>query len=303
MADLFSNPESMQRLALMQALLSASSQLQAPSQYPIRLGQALPQALGSGIQNYLSTMMTHQDYLTKQQEQKRLQDQAQREQEKWGMEKKQWAEPITSRSFTGFDEPSVPEIPLQGLGAGMIPLQSKQYGVDTTTTPGGQAWEARQAETAYKKAQTEKALREEKPKVTAQKVTIGGKVYYLDESGNPILGSEAYIEQKEPSYSKIEGQIFVKWLDDKPLSKPEQQIVNNKFTKEGRETPAEVSAKTKARWIAKIEAFEQALNRKPTDDEKRAMFISDPYGLLGPAGLGGSTPNLMKYDSTGERIQ
>lgn len=223
-----------------------------------------------------------QELLRMQRErEKREQAQAQIGQEKWDIEKKGWAEPTTTRTFTGAEEPPVS---MPSVGQGITPLQFRPYGVETTTTPGGILRQEKEADVAYKKVQTGKALAGEKPKITGHTTPVGGKPFYTYEGGEPSM-TEAYqkpVEEKEPSYSKVEGEVFVKWVEGKSLSKQEQQIINNKFAKEGRETPAEVSAKTKARWTAKIETAEQVLGRKLSDKEKINMFVSDPYGLLAP---------------------
>jgi len=237
--------------------------------------------------------------------------QEERQEKQWALKEKQWAEPTKERTFTGFGEgkPSVSTPALTGLGAGTLPLQYQDYGVETTTTPGGSAWEGQQADIAYKKAQTAKAMRPEKadtvvPDAVLKANNLDPETYHgITYNDLKAGGIDLQPPAKEPSYSKIEAEIFVKWLDDKPLSKKEQQIINNKLAKEGRETPAEVYAKAKARWMAQIETAEEVLKRKLADDEKRAIFINDLYGLLGPAGLGGLNPNPIKYDSTGKRIQ
>jgi hypothetical protein len=53
--------------------------------------------------------------------------------------------------------------------------------------------------------------------------------------------------------------------------------------KQGRETPEETGNKVKARLLAKVEAFKEMMGREPNAQEKRAMMINDPYGILGGA--------------------
>jgi len=48
-----------------------------------------------------------------------------------------------------------------------------------------------------------------------------------------------------------------------------------------RETPQETGSKVKARLFAKVQAFRELMGREPTPQEKRAMMINDPYGILG----------------------
>lgn len=84
----------------------------------------------------------------------------------------------------------------------------------------------------------------------------------------------------QATYSNLESQIFTKWLEGDKLSPQEQKIINRKF-KEG--MPAEETyQKARMRWKAKIDAFKDAINREPTDAEKRQLFVNDPLGILSP---------------------
>lgn len=59
---------------------------------------------------------------------------------------------------------------------------------------------------------------------------------------------------------------------------------------QGREGPEETGAKVKARLIAKVQAFTELMGREPTQQEKRAMMINDPYGILGGEEGEGTAP-------------
>jgi len=48
-----------------------------------------------------------------------------------------------------------------------------------------------------------------------------------------------------------------------------------------RETPEETGGKVRARLLAKVQTFTELMGREPTPQEKRAMMINDPYGILG----------------------
>ena len=83
------------------------------------------------------------------------------------------------------------------------------------------------------------------------------------------------------SYTQIEGGIVGKWLENKPLSPKEQEIVDKRIKKTG-QTPEQVKANAKARIEAKAESFKDLLGRDPSDEEKRAILLNDPFGFLSP---------------------
>lgn len=67
--------------------------------------------------------------------------------------------------------------------------------------------------------------------------------------------------------------------------------------KQGRESAEETGEKVKARLFAKVQAFEALMGRKPTQQEKRAMMINDPYGILGGGEEveGTTTPGRIQF--------
>lgn len=84
-----------------------------------------------------------------------------------------------------------------------------------------------------------------------------------------------------PTVSNIKGKALLKFTEEEKLTPQEQKIVDKEL--QGRESPADVKAKAKARWEAKISAFETAIGRDATIAEKRKLFINDPFSILGPA--------------------
>jgi len=84
-----------------------------------------------------------------------------------------------------------------------------------------------------------------------------------------------------PTYSKIEGHVFSKWMLDGKLTPQEKQVVDKKLKETG-QNPAQVKENAKARINAKVESFNALMGRPPTANEKRAMIINDPYGILAP---------------------
>ena len=84
-----------------------------------------------------------------------------------------------------------------------------------------------------------------------------------------------------PTFTKLEGETFFNWVNDKPLSPKQQQLVDRKFKETG-QSPEQVKANAKARIDAKVESFNSLMGRPPTANEKRAMIINDPYGILAP---------------------
>lgn len=67
---------------------------------------------------------------------------------------------------------------------------------------------------------------------------------------------------------------------------------------QGRETPEETGSKVKARLFAKVQAFRELMGREPTPQEKRAMMINDPYGILGGGEDGGGMPTAPTAPKT-----
>jgi len=96
--------------------------------------------------------------------------------------------------------------------------------------------------------------------------------------------AEAKRKEGIKTWSNIEADIAIKALEkgyDK-LKPFEKRIIEKKLEGTGK-TPQEIYEDTRARWKAKIDAFEKAQGRKATTDEKRRLFIPDPWGFLAPA--------------------
>jgi len=130
--------------------------------------------------------------------------------------------------------------------------------------------------------------------------SAGGEKYYripiaetpgqtLAKKGRFVVGGQIQQEQPDgtykpltqpvPTFSKIEGEAFYNWISDKPTSPKQLQLVDRKLKETG-QTPGQVKANAKARIDAKIESFISLMGRPPTANEKRAMIINDPYGIL-----------------------
>jgi hypothetical protein len=72
--------------------------------------------------------------------------------------------------------------------------------------------------------------------------------------------------------------------------------------KQGRETPEETGGKVRARLLAKVQTFTELMGREPTPQEKRAMMINDPYGILG-GGEGETVPAAQTPKAKGKTIK
>ena len=81
-----------------------------------------------------------------------------------------------------------------------------------------------------------------------------------------------------PTIGNIQAGVITKFLDGEKLT-PEETAIKDKYFRGDKDTYGD----TKLRWTAKIDAFKGAIGREPTEDEKRRLFISDPYGILAPA--------------------
>lgn len=84
-------------------------------------------------------------------------------------------------------------------------------------------------------------------------------------------------EKQSPTPAKIQGNILFKFVNGEKLNSNEKQILD-KYMENGKDTYED----TKNRWQAKVDSFEQVIGRKATVDEKRRLFIADPYGMLAP---------------------
>jgi len=75
----------------------------------------------------------------------------------------------------------------------------------------------------------------------------------------------------------IQSGILIKWLNGEKLS-PGQEAIKNKYFRGDKDTYED----SMYRWKAKVDSLEVALGRKASEQEKKALFISDPYGILSP---------------------
>lgn len=82
---------------------------------------------------------------------------------------------------------------------------------------------------------------------------------------------------KEITPNKIEAGVITKFLGGGKLT-PQEEKIKEKYFAGGKDTYAD----SQLRWQAKLDSFEKALGRKASVDEKRRIFISDPYGILAP---------------------
>lgn len=81
--------------------------------------------------------------------------------------------------------------------------------------------------------------------------------------------------KESPTFSKLEGQIFQKFLNGEQLKPQEQRIIDKKMKIPGR-TPEEVKAAVMAQWEGKVAAFEQHVlgGKKATEEQKKALFLT-----------------------------
>lgn len=111
-------------------------------------------------------------------------------------------------------------------------------------------------------------------------LTAGDRVFKKGPQGlTEVVGTS-----KPNQTRKVErdGMVFTEEYD--PISKSWKNIASSpKWNPDtqGRETPQETGNKVKARLFAKVQAFRELMGHEPTPQEKRAMMINDPYGILG----------------------
>jgi hypothetical protein len=131
------------------------------------------------------------------------------------------------------------------------------------------------------------------------KVEIGeglkaGKTY------DPALLELVGVKGKEKTIGNIQADVITKYLENQPLTPAEQKIKDKYFRGE-----KDTYEDTKLRWKAKVDAFETSIGRAASAEEKRRLFISDPYGILAPGEdekapppPPGQTPQAGKYQHT-----
>jgi len=103
-----------------------------------------------------------------------------------------------------------------------------------------------------------------------------------DISGKAEYGEAIGATGSKKSYTQIEGNAFIKWMENPgSLTEQEQKIINKRLLG-SKLTAKETYDRATQRWAAKVDAFETAMGRKAGEDEKRRLFIADPYGILKP---------------------
>ena len=103
---------------------------------------------------------------------------------------------------------------------------------------------------------------------------------------NFIQGKQAMQTEKTPT--EIALQMRASRGDPEAIRILADMDARKKSLQKERETPEETGNKVKARLTARVQAFTELMGREPTPQEKRAMMINDPYGILG--GGEGDTP-------------
>ncbi len=107
---------------------------------------------------------------------------------------------------------------------------------------------------------------------------------------NFIQGKQAMQAEKTPT--EIALQMRASRGDPEAITILADMDARKKSLQKERETPEETGNKVKARLIARVQAFTELMGREPTPQEKRAMMINDPYGILGGGeGDNGGTPS------------
>jgi hypothetical protein len=105
---------------------------------------------------------------------------------------------------------------------------------------------------------------------------------------NFIQGKQAMQAEKTPT--EIALQMRASRGDPEAIRILADIDARKKSLQKERETPEETGSKVKARLFAKVQAFTELMGREPTPQEKRAMMINDPYGILGGGEEGGGIP-------------
>jgi len=137
---------------------------------------------------------------------------------------------------------------------------------------------------------TRKAMQMEERKLRAAQTPVAvvgadGKPRYMSAEEAMSTGAERFVPNTEKkTVSNIQAEVLRKFLDGETLTKEETQI-KDKYFRGDKDTYGD----TVQRWKAKVDAFASVLGRQPTVDEKRRLFIQDPYGILAPPG-GEETP-------------
>ncbi len=155
---------------------------------------------------------------------------------------------------------------------------------------------------AYKEGTTAK-IREEKAALLKEKRKYDEEIREESRIYKKGIAEEARIFE-ESKYKKrlkktsadIEADVLVKWMEDKNLTFKEKKILDIKLR--GKKlTPEEIKTNAKARWDAKVESAEENIGRKLSADEKRSLYISDPFGFLAP-GTEEATDKTFSFTAT-----
>lgn len=84
-----------------------------------------------------------------------------------------------------------------------------------------------------------------------------------------------------PTTTGIMGNIFQKIIDGVPLGEGEAKLFERQAKGQGL-TQDELYERTRVRLKAKTDEFESQMGRAASPDEKRRLFLADPYGILAP---------------------
>jgi hypothetical protein len=129
-----------------------------------------------------------------------------------------------------------------------------------------------------KSMQMEEASKKTAP--TLVKVAGPNGPIYVD--SREAAGKPVFVPSTEkPSIGNVQAKILTKWLEGEPLTTAEEKIKDKYFRGE-----KDTYGDARMRYKAKVDEFESSIGRKATVDEKRRLFIQDPYGILGPSGEG-----------------
>lgn len=126
-----------------------------------------------------------------------------------------------------------------------------------------------------------------------------GKPMYMSAEEAMQGGYEKYVPGSEKqSIGNVQAHVITKWLEGQRLAPQEQKIIDKYFRGE-----KDTYGDSRMRWKAKVDAFEESIGRKASAEEKRRLFISDPYGILAPPGETGGTQRTYLQTATGKNGQ
>lgn len=118
-----------------------------------------------------------------------------------------------------------------------------------------------------------------------------GKPRYMSAEEAMRTGAERFTPNTEKkSVSNIQAEVLRKWMEGEKLT-PAEEKIRDKYFRGDKDTYGDA----RMRYKAKVDEFESTIGRKATVDEKRRLFIQDPYGILAPPGEG-QTPDAPTPD-------